>query len=243
MFSSEVFTKYLFDELDNMDFKYWEQDRALEFYDPNSKLHNGKCGKCGKFGGIINDVKGLQGKLKAFDMPRHASLEPITVKTTSRCRQIKMWFAGNGYMRMQCEMGSKDHFRNGYTTTVLWSCIQKTKERQEREAEELEVKWAKQEEEAKAIEAKQRQEQKEKEREEDRKSMEKLKEMAKRREALRQKHADGEINSSELEEEEDDEDDEDDEEKDEYSEEEEWLESNPYTAPPGSIFIRRAGLD
>ena len=182
-------------------------------------------------------------------MPRHASLEPITVKTTSRCRQIKMWFAGNGYMRMQCEMGSKDHFRNGYMTTVLWSCIQKTKERQEREAEELEVKWAKQEEEAKAIEAKQRQEQKEKEREEDRKSMEKLKEMAKRREALRQKHADGETNSSELEEEEDEEDEEDDEDdeddEDEIidSEEDEWLESNPYTAPPGSIFIRRAGLD
>ena len=222
MFSSEVFTKYLYDELDEVDFKYWEQNRALEFYDPNSKFHNGKCG------GIIDDVKELQGKLKAFDMPQHASLEPITVKTTSRCRQIKMWFAGNRCMRIQCEMGSKAHFRNGWPTTVVWSCIQKTKERQEGEAEEWRVKWAKQEEEAKAKEAKQRQEQKEKEQEEYRKQMKDLEENAKRREALRRKHENGEINSSELEEEEDDE------EEDEDSEDEELRENDCSSAPAES---------
>ena len=205
MFSSEVFTKYLFDELDQIDFKYWGVNRGVEFYDPNSALHEGKCG------GIIKDIRELEGKLKAFDMPQHASLDPIIVKTTSRCRRIKMWFAGNGCMRMQCEMGSKADFRNGDTTTVVWSCLQRTKERKEREAKE----W---QEEAKANGTKQRQEQQDKEQ---REFVKQIKEQA-----LGLKHEDGEMNSSELEVNTAGKEDDDD--------EEELLESDHSSAPPDS---------
>ena len=211
----------MFDELDQLDFKYWELNRKMEFYDPNSKDHDGKCG------GIIDDIRELQGKLKAFDMPQHASLEPIIVKMTSRCRRIKMWFAGNGYMRMQCETGSKADFRNGCTTTVVWSCLQRTKERKERKIRELPAKQAKHEAEVEARQAKKRQEEQEKQAKE-------LEEKKKRRETLRRKHENGEINSSESEESTAEE-----EEEDDNDEEEELLESDhssaPSDSPPSSI--------
>jgi hypothetical protein len=55
------------------------------------------------------------------------------VKTTSRCREMKIWFAGQGCMRMQCVVGSKADIENGDAETVGWSGVHMTKARKDEE--------------------------------------------------------------------------------------------------------------
>lgn len=77
--------------------------------------------------------KEMKGELKPFDWPQYASLDPIVVKTTVRCRMYKIWFAGNGYMRMQCKVRGKGEGAQEEAEMITWSCIQVIRERKDEE--------------------------------------------------------------------------------------------------------------
>ena len=203
LFSSEVFTEFLLWNIDNMDFKQFCVDQWIEFHDPEAEvdLMDCWCGRPETFGTIVGP-RHIEGEIKAFDWPQEASLEPIVVRTSSRCREVKMWFARNGYMRMQCEMGTVDELAKGQATTVTWNAIQMTKERKEREHKEFMARRKRQDEERRVKQAEERrrreiEEEKAKEQKREDHRLWVIKNQ--RRLKLRQKWEDGDINSSELE--------------------------------------------
>ncbi|KAH6868571.1 hypothetical protein BKA58DRAFT_421835 [Alternaria rosae] len=203
LFSSEVFTEYLLWNIDNMNFKNFCVSQWIEFHDPEAEvdLMDCHCQRPETFGTIVGP-RHIKGEIKPFDWPQEALLEPIVVRTSSRCREVKMWFAGNGYMRMQYDMGSVDELANGQASTVTWNAIQMTKEHKEREHKEFMVRRKKQEEEIRvkqAEEMRRRKIEEEKAREQKKEDHTLWVKKNQRRLKLRQKYEDGHINSSELE--------------------------------------------
>jgi hypothetical protein len=138
LFSSEVFTKYLLHDIDNLEFKNWEVNRTMHFHDPAMTREQVQQACWCKYHivegfGHINAPREPKGLFKPFDWPQYASLDPIVVKTTSRSREMKMWFAGQGCMRMQCVVGSKADIENGDAETIVWSGVHMTEARKDEE--------------------------------------------------------------------------------------------------------------
>ncbi|CAE7026631.1 hypothetical protein P3342_005825 [Pyrenophora teres f. teres] len=107
------------------------------------------------FGNIISGPE-LRGLLKALTWPKYASLDPIMVRTTARCKMLKMWFTGDGYMRMVAVMGSKKDLENGREVPIIWSGIKMTPERENERTEEERARSRLLDEEQKAKEAAER---------------------------------------------------------------------------------------
>ncbi|KAI1559142.1 hypothetical protein PtrEW4_011880, partial [Pyrenophora tritici-repentis] len=143
---AEAYTKYFLPKIDNMDFAEWDEPtdpaHKMNFYDPSCRTADNPLYKMRdmqpSFGDIDIDCGGaeLRGSLKKFTWPEYASLDPIIVKTTGRSRRLKMWFTGDGFMRMELLMGSKDDFRNECGVPVIWSGIEMTEFRSQEEAKE-----------------------------------------------------------------------------------------------------------
>jgi hypothetical protein len=74
---------------------------------------------------------------------QYTNLEPIIGQTTARCRRYKIWFAGNGFMRMQCKIGGKGKDEQEHAATITWSCVQINEERTMRENAELQARFKK----------------------------------------------------------------------------------------------------
>ncbi|KAI4694095.1 uncharacterized protein J4E84_002675 [Alternaria hordeiaustralica] len=203
LFSSEVFTEFLLWNIDNMEFKQFCVNQWIEFHDPDAEVDfmDCHCGRPETYGTIVGPRQ-IKGDFKPFDWPQEASLEPIVVKTSSRCREIKMWFAGNGYMRMQCDMGSVEELANGQAKRVTWNAIQNTKEHKEREQKAFMARRRREDEEfrVRQAEAIRRREREEEQAREQKKEDHRLwVKKNQRRLKLRRKYEDGDINSSELE--------------------------------------------
>ncbi|KAI1522401.1 hypothetical protein PtrCC142_011843, partial [Pyrenophora tritici-repentis] len=142
----KAYTKYFLPKIDNMDFAEWDEPtdpaHKMNFYDPSCRTADNPLYKMRdmqpSFGDIDIDCGGaeLRGSLKKFTWPEYASLDPIIVKTTGRSRRLKMWFTGDGFMRMELLMGSKDDFRNECGVPVIWSGIEMTEFRSQEEAKE-----------------------------------------------------------------------------------------------------------
>jgi hypothetical protein len=57
----------------------------------------------------------------------------VVIKTTSRCREMKVWFAGHGLFRMRCVVGGKADIEAGTAERMIWSGVQMTKRQREEE--------------------------------------------------------------------------------------------------------------
>jgi hypothetical protein len=226
----------------------------LEFHNPSSeaqrqyKIYGCMCHDLSTLGYIMSP-KELRGTLKVIEMPKYASFEPVVIKTTGRCRELKIWFAGNGLFRMQCVVGSKADIEAGTAETIIWSGVQMTKTR----AEEERKVWIEKREEGRKeikermkVEKAEREEQEKKEREEERiKWLAKEKEEKKKRQQVERKRAkwlkkyeDGDVDSKDMPEElrelDEDEDDLDEGDSDEDSDEDTLRSSAPPDSPGSS---------
>jgi hypothetical protein len=72
---------------------------------------------------VITGSRQIKGITKELGWPQEASLKPLIVYITGRYRRMKILFAGYRYMRMQCEIGSKEEFERRDTTTIIWSGV------------------------------------------------------------------------------------------------------------------------
>jgi len=139
LFSNQCFSRYLLNKIDKVDFESWSGPPSITFR--RLKGYTGSDGM--RFDGYISGLEGMLGVLKPFKFPKYASLDPIVIKTTGRSREVTIWFAEAGYMRMEMTMGSKEDIRNGKGVEVIWSGIQNRSERKDWPHKVFEAKEAK----------------------------------------------------------------------------------------------------
>jgi hypothetical protein len=105
-----------------MDLKNFCVNQWIEFHDPEADVDHEQrhrnCQRPETFGTIVGS-RHIKEEIEAFGWPQESSIEAIVVLMSNPCREVKIWFAGNGYMRMQCEMGTREKLANGQPTTAI----------------------------------------------------------------------------------------------------------------------------
>ncbi|KAF2873347.1 hypothetical protein BDV95DRAFT_566783 [Massariosphaeria phaeospora] len=112
LYSSQYYGEWLLQDIDIRDFRYeFAIHVMLCFHDVKDERCN-TCTNQPSGYGWIEGYKELAGTLlERLKWPKEgakiADLEPMIVKTEGSCGEVRIWFAGDGYLKMECELKAR----------------------------------------------------------------------------------------------------------------------------------------